>query len=70
MSFVAARYLGPAAFGLLGLVQWTRVTGAMLLDVGISSATTKFTAELVAHRRDHGRPALLGGARAMAPAGE
>jgi O-antigen/teichoic acid export membrane protein len=51
VSFVAARYLGPAGFGLLGLVQWTRVTGAMLLDVGISSATTRFTAELIAHGR-------------------
>lgn len=51
VSFLAARYLGPAGFGILGLVQWTRVTCAMLLDIGVSSATTKFTSELIADHR-------------------
>lgn len=45
-SILVARYLGPDLFGVYALIVWVRVTSAMLLDVGFSSAITKFVAEL------------------------
>ena len=44
-SVIAARYLGAMAFGLYSLVQWTRVTAAMVLDIGLATAVTKYVSE-------------------------
>lgn len=45
-SVLIARYLGPAALGLLGLAQSMRLIVMMGLDVGLPSAAVKFIAEL------------------------
>ena len=45
-SLIAARLLGPAAFGLLSFLTWIFTTLVLLADPGLSSATQKFVAEL------------------------
>lgn len=47
-SVLAARYLGAMAFGLYSLVQWTRVTAAMVLDIGLATAVVKYVSEFEA----------------------
>jgi O-antigen/teichoic acid export membrane protein len=44
-SMIVARYLGIVAFGVYSLVQWTRITVAMLADIGLGTAVTKFVSE-------------------------
>jgi len=44
-SVIIAVQLGPSLLGLYSLVQWTRMTVGLLLDVGLTSAMTKFVSE-------------------------
>lgn len=45
-SILIARFLGPSDYGLFSLIQWFRVTAAMILDIGMANAVTKYWAEL------------------------
>lgn len=46
VSIIVARSLGPQEFGIFSLLQWFRVTMALILDFGLANVVTKYWAEL------------------------